>query len=192
MTENARREQIITATIETLAELGYAKTSFTQIARRSGLSSTGLISYHFANKAELMSEVVGAVISGIGHFVHERMQRATSPGEALRIYILATTEYIGTHRSAMQALLAVVLSGAVTDGSGSSVQAAEAVEDILSAGQAAGQFRDFDVGVMASVIQRSIEGLPILLASVPDFDVLDYSRELAELFDHAIRRGQEG
>jgi AcrR family transcriptional regulator len=31
-TEEARRTQIVTAAIETIAELGYAQTSFTQIA----------------------------------------------------------------------------------------------------------------------------------------------------------------
>ena len=188
----ARREQIVRATIETLAEIGYAKTSYTQIARRAGLSSTGLISYHFASKGELMGEVVTTVVSGIGRYVGERMERIGSPAEALRAYILATTGYIGAHREAMAALLAVVLNGALTAGTGASERAADAVEDILRAGQVANQFRDFDVGVMASVIQRSIEGLPVLLAADPDFDVAGYSRELVDLFDHATRREAKG
>ena len=190
----ARREQIVRATIETLAEIGYAKTSYSQIAQRAGLSSTGLISYHFTSKSELMGEVVTTVVSGIGRHVQERMERTGSPAEALRAYILATTGYIGANREAMAALLAVVLGGALTAGAGagSIERAADAVEDILRAGQRAGQFRDFDVGVMASVIQRSIEGLPVLLASVPDFDVAGYSRELADLFDHAAGRETEG
>ena len=192
LTETARREQIVQATIRTLAEVGYARTSYARIARSAGLSSTGMISYHFASKGELMSEVVMAVVGGIGRYVQERMERTTSPAEALRTYILATTAYIGAHREAMQALLAVVLSGAMTAGTGSFERAADAIEDILRAGQAAGQFRDFDVGVMTSVIQRSIEGLPVLLAHDPDFDVAGYSRELADLFDHATRRTKEG
>ena len=36
--------------ITTIAELGYASASFARIAKRAGLSSTGLISYHFANR----------------------------------------------------------------------------------------------------------------------------------------------
>ena len=117
VTEIARRAQIVDATIRTLAESGYAKTSYSQIARRAGLSSTGLISYHFASKGELMGEVVSAVIDSIGRHVYERMERTTSPAEALRAYILATTGYIGGHREEMATLLAVVMSGSLGTGS---------------------------------------------------------------------------
>jgi AcrR family transcriptional regulator len=55
-TEEARRTQIVTAAIETIAELGYAQTSFTQIAKRAGLSGTSLISYHFTGKASWSSK----------------------------------------------------------------------------------------------------------------------------------------
>jgi AcrR family transcriptional regulator len=36
--EEARRGQIVAATIATIAEIGYAKASFVQIARRAGIS----------------------------------------------------------------------------------------------------------------------------------------------------------
>ena len=44
---------------EVLAELGYGATSFRRIADRAGLSSTGLISYHFKGKQELVDSVAG-------------------------------------------------------------------------------------------------------------------------------------
>ena len=59
--EQSRRAQIVDAAISTIAEVGYAKASFARIAERAGLSSTGLISYHFANRAELIAEVVDRV-----------------------------------------------------------------------------------------------------------------------------------
>jgi AcrR family transcriptional regulator len=49
-TESARRAQIVAAAIDVIADGGYASASFAAIARRAGLSSTGLISYHFASK----------------------------------------------------------------------------------------------------------------------------------------------
>jgi AcrR family transcriptional regulator len=45
----ARRREIVAATIDTVAALGYRSASFAKIAERSGLSSTRLISYHFAD-----------------------------------------------------------------------------------------------------------------------------------------------
>ena len=69
LTEQARRAQIVSAAIGTIADLGYRNATFAQIARRAGLSSTGLISYHFAGKEELISEVVRTVLADIGAFM---------------------------------------------------------------------------------------------------------------------------
>ena len=59
--ETARRAQIVAAAIDTLAEVGYARASLGRIAQRIGISR-GLISYHFAGKDELMTEVVREVL----------------------------------------------------------------------------------------------------------------------------------
>jgi AcrR family transcriptional regulator len=44
--EAARRDQIVRAAIETIAEEGYARASFVRIAQRASISP-GLITYHF-------------------------------------------------------------------------------------------------------------------------------------------------
>jgi AcrR family transcriptional regulator len=56
-----RRAQIITAAIEVIAEAGYAKASFSRIAKHAGLSSTGMISYHFAGKEDLLAACVDLI-----------------------------------------------------------------------------------------------------------------------------------
>src|SRR5687768_12945642 len=61
----ARRAQILEATIAVIAEEGFAKASFARIRERAGLSSTRLISYHFAGKAELVAALVEHVVAGI-------------------------------------------------------------------------------------------------------------------------------
>lgn len=50
---DARKEQIIKAAIEVLEELGYHITSLSKIANKAKIS-TGLISYHFSGKEDLM------------------------------------------------------------------------------------------------------------------------------------------
>lgn len=50
---DTRREQMMDATIETLNEIGYKKVSLSKIAKRAGIS-TGLISYHFSGKDDLI------------------------------------------------------------------------------------------------------------------------------------------
>ena len=58
-TSAARRAQILDATIEVIAAEGFAGASFKRIDEHAGLSSTRLISYHFAGKDELMAALVG-------------------------------------------------------------------------------------------------------------------------------------
>ncbi len=50
----ARRQQLIEATIETLAEVGYARTTLTAVATRAGLSH-GLVNFHFETKEKLLT-----------------------------------------------------------------------------------------------------------------------------------------
>jgi len=54
---DARRAQVIEATIETLAERGYARTTLTDVARRAGISH-GLVLFHFASKEGLLTETL--------------------------------------------------------------------------------------------------------------------------------------
>ncbi|WNI30547.1 hypothetical protein [Streptomyces sp. ITFR-6] len=61
------------------------------------------------------------------------------------------------------------------------------MRQVLAEGQRAGEFREFDTFVMATTIQRSIDGLPFLLRSEPDLDLAAYAEELVELFDRATR-----
>ena len=53
----ARRMQLIEATIETLAEVGYARTTLTAVAMRAGLSH-GLVNFHFETKEKLLTETM--------------------------------------------------------------------------------------------------------------------------------------
>jgi TetR/AcrR family transcriptional repressor of bet genes len=50
----ARRVQLIEATIETLAEVGYARTTLSAVASRAGLSH-GLVNFHFETKEKLLT-----------------------------------------------------------------------------------------------------------------------------------------
>jgi AcrR family transcriptional regulator len=184
----ARRAQIVAATIAVIAEEGLAQASFARIAQHAGLSSTRLISYHFAGKDELMQAVVEQVFGEIGGYMTERVGAATDSWGRLCAYIEGNVEFTATHRGPMKALLEIVLGGALPRGLAESQTAESHVERILREGQAAGQFRDFDARVVGMTVQRSVEGLPFLLAAEPDFDTAGYARELIELFRRGILR----
>src|ERR1700729_4645573 len=86
-TEAGRRAQIVAAAIDTIADVGYANASFARIASRAGLSSTGLISYHFAGKSDLMAQVVEETVAAMSGYMTERMAGCSSAAGALETYI---------------------------------------------------------------------------------------------------------
>ncbi|OLZ64243.1 hypothetical protein AV521_36295 [Streptomyces sp. IMTB 2501] len=190
--QTARRAQIVAATIETIAELGYGQASFARIAERAGLSSTRLISYHFSGKSELIQAVLAQVYAEMADHMAEQMQDVRGPRDALLTYIRALVAFIADHPIQMRALMSVFLDYRAEDGGRSyggddERQAVAPLQDILRAGQATGEFRDFDVFVVASTIQRAIDGLPFLLQTAPDLDLAAYAEELVAMFDLATR-----
>ncbi|HEV7215231.1 MAG TPA: TetR family transcriptional regulator [Chloroflexota bacterium] len=187
-TEVARRTQIVEAAIKTIAELGYARATFAQIAKRAGLSSTGLISYHFADKDELILQVVITIGTAMKDFMAQRMAQQSGAASALRIYIQANAEFIGTHRTQMKAFLDIFMNGGVHYDETTELVVVSPVEEILRRGQERGDFRAFDTRVIAVVVQRAVDGLPFLLATYPDVDVDAYAREVVTLFDLATRK----
>jgi AcrR family transcriptional regulator len=192
VTVAARRAQIVAATIDTIAELGYRRASFARIAERAELSSTRLISYHFDGKDDLVRAVIEDVYARIGGFMAQRLEGCPDARTALRAYITGVVEFIAGNRARMQALMAIYLDHRFEDGERSYGSSDEHsvlghIEQILRAGQRGGEFRAFDTFVMAAAIQRSVDGLPFLLQTKPDLDLDACARELATLFDHATR-----
>ncbi|MFO1176066.1 MAG: TetR family transcriptional regulator C-terminal domain-containing protein [Paracoccaceae bacterium] len=57
LSREARRMQLIDATIEVIAVKGYARTTLTDVANRAGLSH-GLVNFHFQTKERLLAETL--------------------------------------------------------------------------------------------------------------------------------------
>jgi AcrR family transcriptional regulator len=188
VTSTARRAQIVEATIDVIAENGFARASFAQIAERAGLSSTRLISYHFAGKNDVMAAVAGDVISRLSRYMTQRVRAETTSAGRLRAYIEGNVSFTAEHRPQMQALLEIVLHGGLPYDSDDDAVVIGHVEAILRRGQLDGEFRAFDARVVAAAVQRAVEGLPFLLQSTPDLDCARYASELVTLFDLGTRR----
>jgi AcrR family transcriptional regulator len=188
VTAQARRAQILAATIGVIADEGYPQASFARIAERAQLSSTRLISYHFAGKDELMGAVMAQILTEIGGEVGARVAAQSTAAGRLQAYIEGVVDFTAGHRPEMRALLQMVLSGGFPAGTGADDAVPGHVEAILRQGQAAGEFRDFDPRVMALAVQRAVEALPFALEAEPDLDCAAFGRELVTLFALATRR----
>ena len=138
LTEQARRAQIIAAAIETIAELGYAHTSFAQIAKRAGLSSTGLISYHFASKKELDSAVVQEIYDQLTQHMTKAMAGITNPHTALIAYIEGLIGFMKMVPFALRAMIDIVMHGGFDYDADSEREAVSPISGILRWGQAEG------------------------------------------------------
>jgi AcrR family transcriptional regulator len=200
VTSTARRAQIIAATIETIAELGYGQASFARIAEQAELSSTRLISYHFAGKDELIQAVIAEVYGEMAAFMGARMRDVTDPPGALAAYIRGVIAFIATHRTKMDALMSVFLGYGAEHSTQDSAEgeaysdrmAFAPLQEILESGRRSGHFRAFDTFVMAATVQRSLDGLPFLLRTAPELDLDAYAEELVTIFELATTATPRG
>lgn len=191
----ARRAQIVEATIDVLAELGYSDSSFAQIARKTAISR-GLTSFHFKNKDDLMFQVVKEVFAASLRYVNGQVANQTSARAKLRTYIEANLTHMGQQPKRFLAMIEVVMNARTSDGESvlSAISQADddepgytELEDIFRAGQAGGEFRDFDPRVMAVALRGAVDKVLEQIANHPTLDLKHEIRQLIDLFDHATK-----
>jgi len=190
--ETARRAQIVDAAIETIAEVGYARASLGRIAERAGISR-GLISYHFAGKEELISEIVRALIEQSRAYMLPRITaESTGPG-TVRAYIESNLAFIREHRNL---LIAIVEIARHRIGEGTPRrrldhdpdQAVSVLAQLLARFQKAGDLRtDFDPRSVAIAIRAAIDAAPARMSVDAQFDIDGYARDIVQVFDLATR-----
>lgn len=189
----ARRAQIVDAAITTLDEIGFANASLAQIAKRAGIS-TALISYHFRDKNELMDYTLMALVGDSAGYVLERTSAASSNTEKLHTYIAASLAYQATRPRHSTALIEIIFHSRTPDnvpyykiGDDDEEPLAAELQRILADGQSQGEFRAFNVEVMASVIQGAIGEYMFNKKLTDTVDLEGYSDELISLFDRMVR-----
>ena len=191
-TEEARRSQLIECAIETIATLGYSQASLAQIAKRAGISK-GVVGYYFSSKELLIEQVVTEIYTSAVQVVTPQITSQQTIQLQLQAYIRSAVDYIGAHRMRILALLEIVRNFRTPDGKLRYGETNEewilsALEPRLRKGQEDGEFRAFDVRVMAITIRRAIDAVAALLTTDPNLDIDSYARELATLFDRATRK----
>ncbi|WBQ06953.1 TetR/AcrR family transcriptional regulator [Kribbella sp. CA-293567] len=184
-TEQVRRAQIVAAAIEVIARDGVAQASFKVIAEQAGLSSTGLISYHFAGKQDLIDEVGREILARFTEFVLDRTDGVEEPTAVLRGFIAANVDFLRTHRNHASTLVRIKNDLATVDLARSDQAALAAV---LRQGQNSGVLRAFDPHLMAVFVLSIRDGLIRQLDLDPELDLDAATREFTTLVDLATRR----
>jgi TetR/AcrR family transcriptional repressor of bet genes len=83
-----RRQQLIDATIESVAELGLQATTINSISKKAGLSS-GIISHYFGGKQGLIEATVRYLLSSLRRTLFDRLTPTTTPEQRLMLIVEA-------------------------------------------------------------------------------------------------------
>ncbi|WP_432925419.1 TetR/AcrR family transcriptional regulator [Microbispora sp. CA-135349] len=170
---------------------GYAQASLARIAKLAKIS-TGVISYHFGSKDELIRAVVAEVARIATEMVEPRIVAQANATDALRVYIEANLEFMRAHPKPLLAFVEIITHGRDPEGGPSPYApqheiALEDLQKVLAWGRATGEFRDFDPRTMAIAIRGAIDAVPAQMLVRPDLDFDLLARELTTLFTLATR-----
>ena len=190
--EAARRAQIVECAIETIASLGYSRSSLAQIARRARISK-GVISYHFADKDDLIEQVLIEVLGAFESYMRPRIQaECSSASRMLHAFIESNVAFMTAHRTYVLVLVDVFTNARRQDGKplvdpDVYESGLKGLEQILRRGQETGEFRLFSPRVMAVSIRQALDAIAPQMLADPNLDLDAYGRELTTMFDLATR-----
>ena len=87
--EDLRRRQLISATLDTIAEVGFGAATLTLIGQRAGVSA-GLIAHYFGDKDGLLEAALRSLASRLSRATIERLRAAPAPRQRIQAVIEAT------------------------------------------------------------------------------------------------------
>jgi AcrR family transcriptional regulator len=188
--EETRRRQIMESTVAVLAEVGYAGASLAAISGHAGLSK-GLLSYHFRDKDDLMEQTARWTLAAFEESVVAGLDTSAPAPQLLRRLVQQIAAHNAAHPEQRRALDQIVRNLRRADGTpvfGVADYEATytAQEQLFRRGQREGDFRPFDIRVMAVTFQGAIDAMFSYTDTHPDVDVERYAGELAELLLAAV------
>ncbi|MGW5160008.1 TetR/AcrR family transcriptional regulator [Nonomuraea wenchangensis] len=137
-----------------------------------------------------MTEVVVVTYTAIADHVLAEMKGIESPTELLRTHVLSVAAYMRGQRKGLKALGEIF--GNLRDADGSprfgirtNEEIYRSLESIYRAGQATGEFRDFDVRVMAVTHSAAVDAMFAYWVAHPEHDLDEHARQLADLLERA-------
>lgn len=182
-----RRTEIIDATMRVLAEQGFASSSFGRIREAAGLSSTRMISYHFADKAALMQALVEHVVQQAAAVMVPAMEAEPTWSGKLAAYLSANLRFLERNRVAACAVIEVIRNAPRVDNELREDTSVLLLSLLLTHGQESGEFRTFDPLVMARSIRATIDAFAMTMPSDPAAADAAID-EIVALYHRATRR----
>lgn len=190
--EVARRQHLVDAAIEAIAELGLAKASNASIAARAGVSPA-LINYHFGSRQGLITQMLSTIQNRVDEAM-EPVEVDESYASALAGMLRRFAVYCLDNLPAMLVLTQFeqhAHAGRAT----ADVEQAKGLEELrtfIAEGQSCGQFRAVDPGLAASVLMNAMTDLPQEIRLRGDSDRAVFEQDWPTLFVNSVAATEDG
>ena len=190
--EEVRRKQVIETAIQAIASRGFAHTTLADIAKMAGVS-TGVITYHFKNKDDLLEQCIRTLFEAPNNFVTERVDMQRTYVEKLRVYIESNVEFMLKNRNHSIAMVqsfgflnAEEEKFRITSRQHTKIR--NYLIRIVDGGKKHKEFRDVPSTTIAQLILASLEGIMIQWAlSEKDVDLPLYAEQLVDMVTRQVR-----
>jgi AcrR family transcriptional regulator len=183
--EQARRAQLIEATIDLVAHHGYAGTSLARIAEAAQISKATVL-YHFPSKDAVVRAAYESVLEGLTTHVGAAVA-ARSGAAAVEAYIRSLVGHLHERPERARVITEAIMGDAqITDRPGSAARW-QTVADLVEAARIAGDYRsDIDPRTTAIMINGAIDAIVAERMADPAFDTPDAAEQLVEMLRRAL------
>jgi len=190
--EQARRRQIIEATVVVLAEYGYVATTFAKIGKQATISPS-LISYHFKDKDELTKETLAYLSAKRDDDALDALKDIRGAENKLMTLIEFDLANMGTHPLYFQAMVEILFGmrnakGALEYLGDNEDSAVTLLRSILDEGKQSGEFGDIDTKNLAIIIDGARDTFLSQLSIRKDLDLEQFSKTLLTFVHHAVKK----
>jgi AcrR family transcriptional regulator len=193
LSSEERREQLMAATVEVLADQGYSGATADAIARRAGVSK-GLLWHYFADLDELFEMTARRTLKTLSAAAGTKIDLTAPAPDVIRSAVHAAAGLRHTHDAERRAMRGIVANLRGADGEPrfghqdlDNLYSAQ--EAIFRRGQQEGDLRDtLDPRVLAVTYQGAVDSMLGYLDAYPESDAERHAETVAEVLLDGITR----
>ncbi|RKT84872.1 regulatory protein, tetR family [Saccharopolyspora antimicrobica] len=175
LTERARRRQLIEATVEQVAEHGYAGTSLARIAERAGITKAAVL-YHFPSKDAVVRAAYEHVLTALVAEVAAAVE-AAEPARGPAAYIRSMIGHLREHPRHTR-----MITEAMTNDTAKH-ESAERWRPLAQILEAAGPDPRTDLRTLAIIISGGIDAIVAEQLGDPAYDTAAAADQLVALVE---------
>lgn len=159
----SREDQFLAIARRLFAKRGFARTSLSDIADEAKVTKAALY-YYFSNKDDLYARVVVRGLESLLESVQGAIAQATSPGEKVRAFMLASASFIDEKRDDWVAGARTFWDAGESRHHGVAMGIRESYEKLLrqciAEGVESGEFRAIDPAMVGRLLLAALNHLP--------------------------------